>query len=272
VGDVPPDNEHDADFATGNEADAMSGVDLEGHLPARSSTTGVLLCGIGALVIAGLIGLGMWQLHRHSWKLDLIARIDMRIKAPPIDPPGPAAWSSVDADHDAYRHIAVKGVWLRGCDTLVQAVTVRGAGFWVMTPLRTDAGFTVIVNRGFVPADDRRFGAVTGVELPTEIIGLLRITEPGGGFLRNNDPAENRWYSRDVKAIADAQGLKDVAPYFIDDAGHVGSVPVGGLTVISLPNNHLQYALTWFLMALALAGAMAHALHIELSRTRSLVR
>lgn len=247
----------------------MSGVVLEGHFPARSSTTGVLLCGIGALVIAGLIGLGMWQLHRLSWKLDLIARIDMRMKAPPIEPPGPAVWSSVDADHDAYRHVSIKGVWLRGCDTLVQAVTVRGTGFWVMTPLRTDAGFTVMVNRGFVPADDKRAGAVTGAERPTEITGLLRISEPGGGFLRNNDPAENRWYSRDVIAIADVHGLKDVAPYFIDDAGHVGSVPVGGLTVVSLPNNHLQYALTWFGMALALAGAMARAVRIELSRSRS---
>jgi surfeit locus 1 family protein len=87
--------------------------------------------------------------------------------------------------------------------------------------------------------------------MPTEVTGLLRITEPRGGFLRSNDPAHDRWYSRDVAAIAQAKNLTDVAPYFIDaDASPVGEKdPVGGLTVVSLPNNHLVYALTWLCLA-----------------------
>jgi surfeit locus 1 family protein len=246
----------------------MSGVVLDGYFPARSAIAGILLCSIGALIIAVFIGLGVWQIHRLSWKLDLIARIDMRINASPTDAPGPSLWTSVNSDRDEYRRVSAKGVWLRDCDTLVQAVTVRGAGFWVMTPLRTDAGFTVIVNRGFVPADEKQAGAVSGTDPPAMITGLLRITEPGGGFLRRNDPAADRWYSRDVKAIADVHGLKDVAPYFIDEAGQVGQVPVGGLTVVALSNNHLQYALTWFVMAAGLAGAMWHVVHIELLKAR----
>ena len=89
------------------------------------------------------------------------------------------------------------------------------------------------------------------------VTGLLRVTEPRGGFLRANDPASNRWRSRDVEAIARAHGLADVAPYFIDAdaASDPGAWPRGGLTVIRFPNSHLVYALTWFGMALlSLAG------------------
>ena len=87
--------------------------------------------------------------------------------------------------------------------------------------------------------------------------GLLRITEPGGGFLRRNDPAAGRWYSRDVAAIAAARGLADVAPYFVDaDASSdVPGGPRGGLTIVSFTNHHLIYALTWFVLAIMAAGA-----------------
>ena len=135
--------------------------------------------------------------------------------------------------------------------TLVQAVTDYGAGFWVLTPMKTDAGWTVLVNRGFVPAE-RRAAATSGPAGVTTATGLLRITEPKGGFLRSNDPAADRWYSRDVAAIARARRLSHVAPYFIDaDATpNPGGYPIGGLTVIAFPNSHLSYALTWFTMAI----------------------
>ncbi len=91
------------------------------------------------------------------------------------------------------------------------------------------------------------------------ITGLLRLTEPGGGFLRSNDPAGNRWYSRDVGAIAAARDLGPVAPFFVDEAAGEtpGGFPVGGLTVVAFHNNHLVYALTWFTLAAMLAGAGA---------------
>jgi len=93
----------------------------------------------------------------------------------------------------------------------------------------------------------------------------MRMSEPGGAFLRANDPAAGRWYSRDVAAIAAAQGLGPVAPYFVDaDATeNPGGLPVGGLTVIAFPNNHLIYALTWFGMAILLAGALVHVVRSE---------
>jgi surfeit locus 1 family protein len=211
--------------------------------------------GLSLLMIAGLIGLGVWQIQRRAWKLDLIARVDQRIAAPPVAAPGPAAWSAITAAKDEYLRVRVAGQFLNDRDSFVQALTELGDGFWVLTPLKTDQGFIVLVNRGFVPPD-RRVGARNDESAgETHVTGLLRLSEPKGRFLRPNDPAQNRWYSRDVAAIAAARGLRPVAPYFIDaEAGGTNTWPRGGLTVVTFPNNHLIYALTWFSLALMLAG------------------
>lgn len=195
------------------------------------------------LLALGFVALGVWQVERRAWKLRLIAAVGARANAAAV-----AAPLVVDTERDAYRRVRVTGRFV-GRDTLVQAVTARGPGFWALTPLVTQEGRTVLVNRGFV-ANDRRIGRPAGT---VSLTGLLRITEPGGGFLRANDPAAGRWYSRDVAAIARARGLPMVAPYFIDADAGGGGYPIGGLTVIAFRNNHLVYALTWFALA-ALSG------------------
>ena len=217
----------------------------------------VLLGFLGVLVF---LGLGIWQLERRVWKLDLIARVDQRIHAPAVDAPGPQAWDSIDAASSEYRHVRLAGSFADGANTLVQAVTELGGGYWVLTPMRGDSGFTVLVNRGFIPQEhkaefERESSAMA---VPSTVDGLLRISELGGGFLRSNNPAANRWYSRDVAAIAGARGLTDVAPYFID-AGASGaeSWPRGGLTVVTFRNSHLVYALTWFALAVMLTIGLA---------------
>jgi surfeit locus 1 family protein len=214
---------------------------------------------IAVLGIAGLTALGVWQLERRAWKLDLIERVEQRIHAAPTPAPGPGEWQSINAATAEYRRVSASGHYLNDRETLVQAVTKLGAGFWVVTPFKTDQGFIVLVNRGFVPADRRQAatrvaGQIAGA---TSVTGLLRLSEPKGGFLRANDPAGNRWYSRDVTAISAHLGLSpQTAPYFIDAGStpNAGGMPVGGLTVIAFPNNHLQYAVTWFALALMLAG------------------
>ncbi|WP_029003096.1 SURF1 family protein [Azorhizobium doebereinerae] len=214
------------------------------------------------LVCTGVFcALGVWQIQRRAWKLDLIARVDQRVHAAPVSPPGPADWPVITAAKHEYLAVRATGRFLSDREVLVQAVTDLGGGYWVLAPFRTSDGFTVFVNRGFVPVDrrdpaSRRAGQAEG---EATITGLLRLSEPGGGFLRSNDPAGDRWYSRDVPAMAAARGLGDVAPYFIDaDATPVpGGFPVGGLTVVRFPNSHLVYALTWFsLCAMALGGAV----------------
>lgn len=218
---------------------------------------------LAALGVAGLTALGVWQLERRVWKLDLISRVDGRARAAPVAAPGPTEWLQVTRARDEYRHVRASGRFLNDRETLVRAVTELGGGFWVLTPFRTDAGFTVLVNRGFVPPERRDPGTRAAGEIggETVVTGLLRVSEPGGAFLHANSPADDRWYSRDVGAIAARRRLSIVAPYFIDaDAEpNPGGLPAGGLTVITFPNNHLVYALTWFGLALLLAGAAIRA-------------
>jgi surfeit locus 1 family protein len=193
------------------------------------------------------LGLGAWQIERRAWKLDLIEAVEARRRAPPAPAPGPEEWSRVTAVRDAYRRVRVAGQFDHTRATRVQATTVLGQGAWLLTPLLTGDGWTVLVNRGFVPAGPATVSAPAG---PVAVTGLLRISEPKGGFLRANDPARDRWYSRDVAAIARARSLGRVAPYFIDaDASGEPGPPVGGLTVVAFRNTHLVYALTWFALA-----------------------
>jgi surfeit locus 1 family protein len=225
------------------------------------------------LLTAGLIGLGVWQVKRLSWKLDLIARVDARVHAAPVPAPGPAEWSAVDAAGYEYKHVQATGTFLNDKEAQVYASTDLGPGYWVLTPLKEPDGTTIIVNRGFVPTDKRNpstrpAGEPAGV---TTVTGLLRITEPKGTLLRSNVPADERWYSRDVAAIAEARGLNDVAPYFIDadDTKNPGDLPVGGLTQIVFPNNHLVYALTWFGLAIMTLGLAGFLIHFERQRAKA---
>lgn len=223
----------------------------------RSKTTLIILGVVAAALFAGLCALGTWQVHRLAWKRDLISQVNQRAHAPTTPAPAKSEWKGLTFNNAEYRHVSATGTYLYDRQTLVQAATELGSGYWVMTPLQLASGGTVLVNRGFVLPAWRKSQADTP-QPPAEarVTGLLRMGEPGSGFLRNNDPASNLWYSRDLPAIAAARGLTDVAPYFIDaDAASSpgrdpAKEPVGGLTVLSFPNNHLVYAITWYALAL----------------------
>lgn len=208
------------------------------------------------LIFVALIALGIWQVERRAWKLALIAQVEQRLRAPPVAPPEPARWATL-GQRDVYTRIAARGRYRVGADTYVQASTALGLGYWVMTPLDT-ADFTLLVNRGFVPTELR--GKRPPPAGPVTVEGLLRLSEPDGGFLRANDPAQDRWYSRDVAAIAAQRGVGRVAPYFVDAARNGTEWPRGGLTVIRFANNHLVYALTWFGLA---AGLLAMVVFVR---------
>ncbi|WP_454724602.1 MULTISPECIES: SURF1 family protein [Cupriavidus] len=244
--------------------------------PPRRTGALVVFAVLAAFAFSVLVGLGTWQVQRRAWKLDLIERVNARVHAPPVAAPGPAQWPQVSVAGDEYKHVRVSGTFLNDRETLVQAVTDLGGGFWVVTPLRQADGSVVLVNRGFVPPEraDRATRSQYDPPGETTVTGLLRISEPGDAFLRHNDPAANRWYNRDVPAIAAARGLQNVAPYFIDADAAAGSAPavnaaaadaegsvprqqdgerawpVGGLTVIAFHNSHLGYAITWYGLAL----------------------
>jgi surfeit locus 1 family protein len=237
----------------------------------------------GALACAGFVALGVWQVHRLAWKEALIARVDAHLHAAPVAPPGPAAWPALMRDPDEYLRVELHGRFANALETPVRASTELGAGYWVLTPLLTDQGFWVLVNRGFVPPELRERSRRLAQEPEGEqtVVGLLRFSEPHGSLLQHNEPAQGRWYSRDVAAMAAARGLGTgahpgpVAPYFVDAgmpaeaAAASDAWPRAGLTVIRFRNDHLVYAFTWFALAAMVAGAMGY-LWVDEQRLRRL--
>ena len=221
----------------------------------RGTAIRFALAVLAVIVFAGFCALGTWQVMRLQWKLDLIERVEQRVHAPATAAPGPERWASVTQQTDEYRHVRLSGIYLPLFNTLVQATTELGSGFWLLTPLRQADGTTILVNRGFVK--DRKGIAASTPAGTVTIDGLLRISEPRGGFLRENNAAMQLWYSRDVAAIGESHRLTKLAPYFVDAAKGLESAPdapVGGLTVVSFHNSHLVYALTWYALALMVAG------------------
>lgn len=216
-----------------------------------------------ALVTAffGFLLLGCWQLQRMAWKHALIARVEARIHAEPVPAPGAKQWASFDSnhysDHYEYRRVRLDGRFLDTKPARVQAVTELGPGWWILAAFQTTQGDVVLVNRGYVPSAAHAADPMPGTR---SVFGLLRLDEPGGGFLRQNLPTQDRWYSRDVAAIAAARALGPVAPFFVDMDFDPAAAPWprGGMTVVKFRDPHLQYALTWFALALMSAAAMVY--------------
>lgn len=226
----------------------------------------LLALNVGAVLLFALFaGLAAWQMHRREWKLQLIARIEARAFAAPAAPPDD--WDNVTAARDEYRRVVATGTWIDQPPALVRAVTELGGGFWVMSPFALGNGTVVFVNRGFVPEQQK--AATARPPQSQSIVGLLRLSEPGGGFLQKNDPVGDRWFSRDTAAIAKARTLPSAAPYFIDAdrTAWSGEPPVPGLTVLSFSNNHLLYAITWAILAAMVVGA-AFLLNRDANRLR----
>ncbi|ODN71636.1 SURF1 family protein [Methylobrevis pamukkalensis] len=225
---------------------------------------------LGALAV--LIGLGTWQLQRLWWKEDLIARVEARVTAPPEALPPAAAWPTLTSDGIEFRRVAFEATYLHDREVHVYiALTqprgpIGGQGYFVVTPARLADGRIVFVNRGFVPLDrkdpaTRAEGQVAGERT---IVGLMRPPEPSSWITPAPDIARNVWFTRDPKEMAEASALDPatVAPFTVDaEAGEApGGLPQGGETVLSFPNSHLSYVITWYGLALALVAVVGSVL------------
>jgi surfeit locus 1 family protein len=216
-----------------------------------------------AVALVVLLALGTWQWQRMQWKEALIATIAARITAPPV-PLAEAERRMRGGEPIDYLRVAVSGRFLPDRERHYWTAGPAGPGWHIYAPLALDDGRILIVNRGFVP--DARRDPATRPE-PTgdrrEIVGLLRSPEVKGTFTPDNNEPRNIWYWRDLDGMARSMLGKDAAqslPFFLEaERRAAGSpapdgVPEGGATRLALPNNHLQYAMTWYGLALTLLG------------------
>ncbi len=214
----------------------------------------------GALALAILLGLGTWQVERLRWKEGLIATIDQRLHSEPKPLAEIEATFAGQRDVD-YWPVTASGEFLHAGERHFFA-TYRGRpGFFIYTPLRLDDGRFVFVNRGFVPYDlkdaNRRPAGQLAGSVTLTGLGRNPLAGKPSSILPDNDPGKNIFYWKDIAAMAGTSGLPagaEVLPFFIDadDSPVPGGLPIGGVTLVDLPNNHLQYALTWYGLALAL--------------------
>jgi surfeit locus 1 family protein len=229
---------------------------------------GLLLPALVTVAAAAvLIALGTWQLERKDWKEGLIAALQSRLAAAPVNLPPREAWPRLTRENDEFRRVTFPAEFLPGEEAHVYASgsalrpDVTSPGYWVFAPARLPGGSIVVINRGFVPEGrqdpkSRPQGSVSGV---VEIVGVLRWPEPRGLFTPDDDLARNLWFVRDHAAIAAAKawGSKtwgSYAPFYVDQEAPLapGGLPRAGPLKASLPNNHLQYALTWYGLTIVL--------------------
>jgi surfeit locus 1 family protein len=231
----------------------------------RAARRGLFVPALFTLVgLALLIGLGVWQLERKAWKEALIESITRRMNAAPEPLPPPERWASLDAAHDEFTRVTFHAIFENDQEALVFAGAsafrpdTSGTGYWVFTPARLADGARVVINRGFVPEANKNPAtrAAGLVNAPIDIVGVLRWPERGGLFTPAGEPTQNLWFARDHLAIAAAKDLRNVAPFYVEQEAPVppGGLPQPGKITVNLPNNHLQYAITWFGLAAVLAG------------------
>jgi surfeit locus 1 family protein len=230
------------------------------------SWRGLLLPAMAAFAV--LIALGTWQIERKAWKEALIASLTQRLAVPPQALPPAKDWAKLDRAADEYRRVKFTASFDNAREALVFAAAsafrpdVTSPGYWVFTPARLADGSVVVVNRGFVPdarrdPQTRRQGQMAD---PIEMTGALRWPDDRHWFTPADDPAHNLWFTRDPAGIAAAKGLDSktltVAPFYAEQEAPPppGGLPQPGKLVVALPDNHLQYALTWYGLAAVLAA------------------
>jgi surfeit locus 1 family protein len=209
--------------------------------------------------VLGALALGSWQVQRLYWKNNLIAERHSRRDAPPLTKL-PDRFEP--AEHE-FRKVRITGRFLHDKEMYLAARSFRGKpGYHVITPLAVFPGH-VLVDRGWIPLErksptTRTLGNAEG-EVTVE--GYLRAETGPGWFTPKNEPDKNFWFFVDIAAMARAHGIGRVEPFYIEagPAENLGGYPIGGQTRFELPNDHLQYAITWY--AMAVIGIVVYLLY-----------
>lgn len=204
--------------------------------------------------VALLVGLGAWQIQRLHEKEILIASVETGMKAPPV----PLAEALKRVAESDYHHVRLTGHFLHDKELYVFSRGLMGAvGVDIVTPLVQENGEAVLVDRGFVPEalHDPKTRAEGQTAGPVELTGVLRLPQKPGLFTPSPNRQTRLWFVKDVPEMAAAAGVT-VPPVIIEADGtpNPGGWPLGGRTQVDFPNDHLQYAITWFGLALALTA------------------
>jgi surfeit locus 1 family protein len=208
------------------------------------------------LILALLVGLGCWQVQRLHWKENLLADIGARMQEEEIDI-GLSSMPNDDISQLDYHPAQATGVLQNAHEIFLIAVSKKGeGGYHVLTPMQMEDGRMLLVDRGWIPYDDKdpATRAASQFKKPVTIHGILRLAQPRRWPQLENNPAAGEWYRYDFAAMADAMGVKQLLPFALeaDDMPNPDRFPVGGQTRVDLPNNHFVYALTWFGLAFVL--------------------
>ena len=210
-------------------------------------------------IVVFALGLSVWQMDRRDWKLGILDRIAQNQAAPamPFD-----ELIKGDPLRREYGRVRIAGTLLNDKEYYLAARSRKDdVGLQVVTPLRTDDGTIVLFDRGFVPSEkkDPKTRAAGQPSGRVELIGLVRRSQVKRQFAPDNDPAKNFWFHVDVPLMRQMAGAAPdpvLDAFFLeaDATPNPGGLPVGGQTRLDIPNDHLQYAITWFLIAMAGIG------------------
>ena len=230
-----------------------------------------LVLALPALLV--LLGLGTWQMQRLAWKEDLIAKIEARVHAAPV---ALAEIEKGSKDGFEYARVRVRGTFRHEAEQLVWAPDPgQGPGYHVYTPLQLEDGRFILVNRGYVTEamrspSARAEGQVAG---EVDVVGLLREPPRRSLFNPDHDSKTGVWFWRDFDGMSRAALGADTGKavhLFLDaeaEPANPGGWPQGGTTRLTLPNRHLEYALTWYGLAATLVAVLV-AFLISRARTR----
>ena len=204
--------------------------------------------------VLAMLALATWQVERLHWKEGLIAERTARPAAPPVQLPR----AGDDLAALEFRRAVVAGTFLHDHELFLAARSLNGnVGYHVVTPLLLLEGGAVLIDRGWVPMERKDPATRVASQIAGSVIidGIIRVPHEQGWLEPDNDPVRNTWFRVDVPAMAAQIGLAGpIAPAYLEagPAPNPGSFPIGGQTRINLPNDHLQYAITWFALALIL--------------------
>jgi len=232
-------------------------IDIEHAAPRRRLPvlTGILVL----IALAILISLGTWQVERLHWKEGLLADIAERQAAAPVPLADIEAMAAAGGDIE-YRRVTATGRYVNNKERHFFATWRGQTGYYIYTPLELADGRTLFVNRGFVPYDNkepemRMQGQLTDQQTVTGL-ARARLSGKPSWVVPDNDIAKNIFYWKDLDVMASSVGLDKagVVPFFVDvdSTPNPAGLPIGGVTQMDLPNNHLQYAFTWYGLAAVL--------------------